>query len=210
MLEPFRPGEDLHSQAKQLLPWYVNGTLKPEDRDSVEAHLLECANCRQDLETEQALARRLKAVADTSPHVWAAPSAQVQQSRPVKDRSAVGSIFRRRIPVGWALAAQAASFAILIPALALLLARPQPLYRTLGSATGTSSGDAIAIFKPTTSTQSLSTLLAQNAARIVDGPTSAGAYVLAIPADQRETVLARLRRDHSVVLAEPIDGDRRP
>jgi anti-sigma factor RsiW len=209
MLEPVPPGEDLHRQTQHLLPWYVSGKLDAAERNAVEAHLLECADCRQDLSAEQALSRRLKAAAHRLPRRLAALSAEVEESR-TADPSWGEVVFRRPVPLGWALAAQAASLAILIPALALLLARPQPLYRALGAVPNTPSGDAIALFSPSTSMQSLSKLLADNGARIVNGPTSAGAYVLAVPPDRREAILARLRDSRDVSLAEPIDGDSRP
>lgn len=41
-----------HEETSLLLPWYVNGTLEPDERDLVETHLGECAECaaeREDL-----------------------------------------------------------------------------------------------------------------------------------------------------------------
>ena len=40
--------------------------------------------------------------------------------------------------------------------------------------------------------------------RVVDGPTASNAYVLQVPVGQREQILARLRAEPSVVLAQPL------
>jgi hypothetical protein len=111
--------------------------------------------------------------------------------------------------MGWAMAAQAASLAVLVPMLIFAFTREQPLYRTLGSAPSAASGNVVVIFKPDSSEQTLRTILMQNRARIVDGPTSTDAYVLHVPADRRTAVLSRLKGDRNVSLAEPIDGDAR-
>ena len=38
------------------------------------------------------------------------------------------------------------------------------------------------------------------------GPTAADAYLLRVPATQRQLALARLQSDDQVQMAEPIDG----
>ena len=62
------------------------------------------------------------------------------------------------------------------------------------------------IFRPEASEAALRTILTQNQARIVDGPTSADAYVLHVAAGRRAAVLAQLKTDRNVSLAEPIGG----
>jgi hypothetical protein len=86
--------------------------------------------------------------------------------------------------------------------------KPAPApYHTLGSAPPPATGNAIVIFRPDTSEQELRQTLNANGARLVDGPTAADAYVLHLPAERRDAVLVRLRADHDVVLAEPINAE---
>ena len=201
-----------HAQAQRLLPWYANGTLEGEELASVEAHLAECAECREDLTAEEAMARQIKTLPSDVERGWAALKARVEGTGANQAKTAERSVFGRRIPLGWALAAQAACLAILIPIVALTLARPQPepLYRTLGSAPAAASGNLVVIFKPDAPEHALRAILTRNGARIVDGPTATDAYVLHVPGDRRAAAVARLKADRDVSLAEPIDGDSRP
>src|SRR5574337_260299 len=50
--------QELHGctdDASQLLPWYVNGTLAPDDARRVETHLAGCEACRAELRDQQQL-----------------------------------------------------------------------------------------------------------------------------------------------------------
>lgn len=44
-----------HREIAELLPWYANGTLDPEERAHVERHLQRCAECRRELEELEGL-----------------------------------------------------------------------------------------------------------------------------------------------------------
>jgi hypothetical protein len=221
MVDIIHLNDDPHARTQLLLPWYVNGTLADKEAAQVARHLTECAECREDLEAETSLAREVRGLPRDADRGWAALRARVDGASAgganaggarVGGAAAVPqriAPFSRRIPLRWAVAAQAASFALLIPILALSVTRPQPLYRTLGSASGAATGNLIVIFKPEASEAALRTILTQNQARIVDGPTSTDAYVLHVAADRRAAVLARLKGDRNVSLVEPIDGDLR-
>lgn len=206
MVDIIHLNDDPHAQTQLLLPWYVNGTLKETEEAQVARHLAECAQCREDLKMEQALAREVRTL-PAADRGWAALKARVEQpsaATPPQARTP-----GRRIPLSWALAAQAASFAVLIPILAVTLARPQPLYRTLGSASGAAAGNLVVVFRPDASEATLRSILTRSQARIVDGPTATDAYVLHVAADRRAAVLARLKGDRNIALAQPIDGDLR-
>src|SRR6185312_6655378 len=207
MVDIIRLHDDPHAQAQRLLPWYANGTLEGEELASVETHLADCAECREDLKAEAALARQIRSLPSDVERGWTALKARVEGEAPGRPEIAARPLYARRIPVGWAAAA---CLALLIPLLAVSLSRPQPLYRTLGSAPRAESGNLVVIFKPDSSEKTLRTILMQNRARIVDGPTSTDAYVLHVPAAGRAAALERLKADASVSLAEPIDGDARP
>ncbi|MBN2471473.1 MAG: zf-HC2 domain-containing protein, partial [Anaerolineae bacterium] len=40
----------MHTRWQEMLPYYLNGTLSPEDRAALETHLAGCPACRRELE----------------------------------------------------------------------------------------------------------------------------------------------------------------
>jgi len=107
----------------------------------------------------------------------------------------------------WAAVAQCA----VIVGLLVLLARPDSApteYRAMGAAdapSGASAANLVVQFQPETSEHALRAALQAQDARIVDGPTVTGAWLLAVPPATRDQVLQALRADPSVKLAESID-----
>jgi anti-sigma factor RsiW len=183
----------------------VNGTLEDSEAAKVARHLCECAECREDLEMERALAGHVRDLTGEEPG-WAALKARIDGVRPLRPKA---RLFSRRIPVGWALLAQAASIAIVASLIIVTSTRAPQLYRTLGAVPHAATGNLVVIFKPDSSEAAMRTVLTQNQARIVDGPTATDAYVLHVAPEHRLAILARLKADRGISLAEPIDGDLR-
>jgi hypothetical protein len=107
----------------------------------------------------------------------------------------------------WAAVAQC----VIIAGLLVLLARPDSApteYRAMGAAdapAGASAANLVVQFQPETSEHALRAALQAQDARIVDGPTVTGAWLLAVPPATRDQALQALRADPSVKLAESID-----
>ena len=202
MVDIIHLNDDPHTRTQRLLSWHVTGVLEDTEAAEVKAHLGACAECREDFEMEKALARRIRTLPnDVESDSWAALEAAIDGDRTAPRKAA---LLGRRMS---APMARAASLALLIPILAFALARPQVLYRTLGAAPSAAPGNLIVIFRPESSEATLRTILMQNQARIVDGPTSADAYVLHVAADRQAAVLARLKTDRNISLAEPTGED---
>ena len=209
MVDIIRLHGDPHKQTQTLLPWYVNGTLDEGETATVEAHLAQCEECRAELESERALGREVASLPMDLDSNWAALQERAESGVRRKPQ-AVRPFLRRPVPIGWALAAQAASLALVVGLVWASTQQTHRLYHTLGSAPTAASGNVVVMFKPTTSEQELRGALVKSGARLVDGPTAGDAYVLHVEVDQRPSALASLRADAHVVLAEPIDGDLRP
>lgn len=187
---------DAHEQAKMLLPWHVNGTLEPGDAAFFEAHLAECAECRADVVADRAL-RAL--YAKTPPaHEPARPAAP----------NVMGSSAARHVSRSWGKAAAFAMAAAAAVALVVLIVPPQSdgEYRLLGSDEAAQPGNAIVLFAPDTAERELRAALEQAGARLVDGPTASGAYVVRVPEAHRAEALQGLRDLPQVMLAEPIEA----
>ena len=202
--------DDPHQSTEMLLPWYAAGQLEPEDAASVEAHLGACEQCRTALGRE----RRLKAEVGRLPLQpdlgW-----EKLQRRLAPDRHGrrEGRDLRRPwIGISWpaALAAFAGAQMILLT-FAVLLFRPGPTadYRTLSAPAARAGGDILVLFRPDTPEEQLRFTLARAGARLVDGPTAAGAYVLDVDPGRRDAALTDLRAQPSVMLAQPIEGSAR-
>jgi hypothetical protein len=89
----------------------------------------------------------------------------------------------------------------------LLPGRSAPsLYHTLGDTPLVVSArrGLVVVFRGERPEQEIRRLLLRVDARIVDGPSSVGAYTLQVPDGRQQAALALLRSDPAVVFAEPV------
>lgn len=208
---PFEPRG--HEEALRLLPWLVNGSLAPEERGWLDAHVAGCAHCRG----ERALLEDLHAVvlageeSDAGVDAgWRRVRACVQPRAPSPSRWQAWQRQWAHAPrwIGWTLATQA----VLLVALGGLLlvprlrpAAPAP-YRTLGAAP--SAGNLLVMFDPQLREAQWRGLLQASGARVIDGPNASGAYVLAVPAVRAAQACDAMRAAQGIVLVERLDGGR--
>jgi hypothetical protein len=199
---------DTHEQAQMLLPWRVNGTLEPGEEALLEAHLAECEECRRDLAANRAL-RELYAAApvEERSEPFALPRARRTRQRPSGRR---WEAMTRRARSGWGNAAVAAAAAVLALAVFVVPAEREGGFRLLGADEAPLEGNAIVLFSPDTAERDLRAALEAAGARLVDGPTASGAYVVLVPREDRAEALAGLRALPQVVLAEPVDAAGEP
>ena len=57
---------DTHAEAWAMLPWLANGRLEASDREWVEAHVAQCADCRAELDAQRKIATHIQR--DASPN----------------------------------------------------------------------------------------------------------------------------------------------
>lgn len=212
-----------HLDAQDALPWLANGTLAGAELERVQAHVATCAHCRADL----ALLRTVHA-AGPGPDLDFDPDRALARLMPQLDapqldaappQAKTGPLQRWRDRVAandrtWLRAAVACQFGA-IAVLAALLARPsgQPdspdSYRVLGAAGANGMARVVVTFRPDTPEAELRRIVRASGARIVGGPTVTDAWL--VGADGRlDPVLARLRAEPAVTLAEPLVVDKQP
>lgn len=206
-----------HQEAQELLPWLANGSLSGTERERVQAHLQVCAACRAELsalhtlraagsatvpglDAEAALARLL-------PQLDAPAAPAAASLAPVLSR------WRARLAANdrsWLRAAVALQFGA-IAVLGALLARPAAspeapadAYRLLGAADGV-RGSLVVAFSPDTPEREVRRIVLASGARVVGGPTATGAWLLDT-GDAPTAVVARLRAERAVTLAEALGG----
>lgn len=198
-----------HDAVQQLLPWHVNGTLSSDETARVEAHLAECETCRLDLAGERELARDVALLPLDVDEGWQALAMRLPLPPSSPGRV---PLFSRSGPVGWAAGGALAASLVLGVAIIGLQRLPDstPTFHTLGSPAGAKSGQAIVLFKPDTTEQQMRAILTARGARVVDGPTAAGGYVVRFEDRSAAGAVDAMRQSAQVVLAEPIASDGRP
>jgi anti-sigma factor RsiW len=211
MAEIIRLRGSPHDEVQELLPWFVKGTLASDEAERVGAHLAECAECRADLESERRLSVEVVSLPLDADSGWEAMERRITAEPSIRSHSAPG-LWRKRVPLGWAVASPFAAAAAV--ALVLVNVMPaQPLdqqYRALGAAEVAQTANLVVQFEPETQVRDMQAALAGVNARLVDGPTDTGAYLLRVEQGKRELALKRLRDNEAIALAEPIDGAARP
>jgi anti-sigma factor RsiW len=204
-----------HLDAQDALPWLANGTLAGAELERVQAHVATCAPCRADL----ALLRTVHA-AGPGPDLDVDPDRALKRLMPQLDaappQAQPGLLQRWRDRLAandrtWLRTAVALQFGA-IAVLAALLARPsaQPdNYHVLGAAGANGMARVVVTFRPDTPEAELRRIVRASGARIVSGPTVTDAWLVGADGGL-DPVLARLRAEPAVTLAEPLTVDRQP
>jgi anti-sigma factor RsiW len=209
-----------HREISALIPWYVNGSIGELERQRVDAHLLSCASCRDDLAQDRRLYEGM--TAETAVEYMPAASLKRLQARlDAIDAAAEDADLPADVPAtdkprgGWVpwQGLMAASVAVMAVALSLLAAdrwlqfrahAAQPNYYTVTAPVTHAPDEVIrAVFAPTITLVELQAILDEAQLRIISGPTEAGVYSLA--ANSRQPVsssLALLRAHAKVRFAE--------
>lgn len=215
MAKIIRFGNDSHQHTQQALPWYVTEQLDEEERAAMDAHLANCAACRRDLEVERELAAQFVSLPLNADVGWAAVRQRMDGQGKAGGLQKLGSALKdmlsRPTRLGWVMASQVL---ILVAAAGVAyIAMPRPSaaeYHALSAPPSYGSGNVIAMFRPDVPEQRLRSTLTAHDARIVDGPTPSGAYILRVPAGERAKILADLQQSKDLVLAQPIDAEPGP
>ena len=153
------------------------------------------------------------------PHTDQPDTGQPHTDQPCTGKRQTGLLQRWRTRLAandgtWLRAAVAAQFGA-IAVLAVLLARTAGQadaphdYRVLGAAGASDAARLVVTFRPDTPERELRRIVRAGGARIVGGPTVTDAWLLGVDG-ATAPVLARLRAEPAVTLAEPLAPETRP
>jgi Putative zinc-finger len=200
---------DLHPQAL-LLPWYLSGMLADAEQRDVTDHFATCADCRAELAALTRDRRLVREVLTASPGPSrdlrtevlgkiSNASAAGPRAAPLAAESRGGWRVRPLWRAGMALAASLilVQFGVILR-LAHPPAPPSVMTRSLGSPTTRLR----LLVDPNASHAALTDFLRSLHARIVDGPSADGAYVVELStADPRQIDedLARARAESQLI-----------
>jgi len=202
-----------HQELQGLLAWYAAGALEDDDRRRVERHLAGCARCREDLAEEARLQSELESLSFEVEHDWSSLRARIESERAGRAApTRIAALGRwmatpARPARGWLLAAQVL---VVLTLGAAAFTWTQPRYHSLSAPSLLPAGNVVVMFRPETPEKDLREALRDGGARLVDGPTATGVYVLRVTPKSRDAVIAALRQRRSVTLAEPIDAGGAP
>ena len=178
-----------HRECWDMLPWLVNDTLSDAQRQRLEGHLAECADCRREASEQRLLREHLR----QEHSVLYAPQASLQKLLQRIDEAdplpITEGASRRGIAGSRAMKLLVAT--IVVGAVSFVAMngvnswrsqeqRSAPSYSTLTSkpAVVASVPGARVVFAPTMSLAQLSELLGAMHAQVVTGPSEAGVYTL--------------------------------
>jgi hypothetical protein len=204
-----------HREISALIPWYVNGSIGEIERQRVDAHLLLCAGCRDDLAHDQRVYEAM--TADTAVEYMPAASLKRLQARldavdVAADAEVSAEVPATDEPRGGSMPWQglmAASVAVMAVALSLLATdrwlqfrahATQPNYYTVTTSATRAPDEVIrAVFAPTITLVELQAILDEAQLRIISGPTEAGVYSLAANSGRPVSSSLALLRAHGMV-----------
>lgn len=208
-----------HCQTWDLIPWVVNGTATPEQRERVQRHLEHCADCRAEHVLQQQLRAALQA--DTTTATAAPRSALAELFARIDAEDAAAALSappQLPAPARGARWTPWLAAAVLVQAIGLALlgaaqyGRPAPAdYRTLSAEAAPARGAIRLVLAPETRLGELRSLLGSVQWRIVESNADNSIFALA-PAQgtadpaRVAAALAQLRSSAGVLLAEPMVG----
>lgn len=212
-----------HDYVWELLPWYVNDGISPDELNEVETHLKDCMTCQQEVvrcrELNQSVKTNQKDVWTPSPVHFTKILANVDafENRRIKSQRATGWyekwfpwIVDTPRPARFTLAFQGALVVALATTLLVSALVPMQGYQTLSNpaeATATSAQRVRLVFADNITEKELRALLLGISARLIAGPTPLGVYTIALnpSAANPQTIqqtLGQLRAHPKVRLAE--------
>jgi anti-sigma factor RsiW len=200
-----------HDTAWDLIPWFVNGSASAQNSAELEQHLAQCADCRAEVTTQQAVMRAMSrgAVVESMPNaslqkLWSKIDAPAGESE-------MPASTRRSTVVRWLTAAVIVQALLLGVMSAMVKSRQQsaetPAFRTVSSpAVPVAAPGVRAVFASSLTLGDLHMLLAQAHLQIVAGPSSDGVYSLALQssADDVNQALLAVRAHPAARFAERI------
>lgn len=218
---------DRDRHVADLVPWYVNGTLADGERDAVAAHLSGCPACREDVARCRTLAAAVQSAPDAVGVSEVGRLERVLASIEVleatgarragwRERCRAGVHWLRDMlertpgPVRFGLAAQAALLVLVVGLAAWPgIGSSRAPYRTLADDGDHRAAQSLihVIFADDITEREMRTLLGRVQGRIVDGPSAAGLYTIAVGGsapDRTLPIVDVLRGDPKVRLAEPV------
>lgn len=207
-----------HDLAIELLPWLVNGSLDPDEREAVQLHTVSCIICRREL-AELRMLHEAIGNAEAEIEVPAPDMRRINAriDSQLENASRVGAWLaaaRRLFGSPWRIAFVAQTIALLV--VAVVWPRPeetQPVFQTLTTAEVLPAGHYLrVVLDPRIELAEVSGLLNANSLTVASGPSQRGVITLrfadGVADEERNAIINTIREDVQVLFAEPVEGGR--
>ncbi|MEP7294748.1 MAG: zf-HC2 domain-containing protein [Burkholderiales bacterium] len=198
-----RLGGNEHGFVQLLLPWFDGGRLDADESARVAAHLVGCPRCQADLAWQRKLREGLPPAAATGDvdRGWAALRGRLDTAPARKPERPP----RRTAPPWWRWVLALQSTVIVgLAALVVMMVPRDDRYRALGGPGRASDASIVVVFRPEASELQIRQALRDSDARLVDGPTVTGAYLLAAEPARHAAAIERLRQQVAVLRVESL------
>ncbi len=191
----------MHSQIMQLLPWYVNQTVKDNDRQLIEAHLRSCVSCRIELKHQKLFANKVKYSSDfgfAPRQSFSLLKSRIQQSSDSPASEKIVHKGQNSFPAYWLkifnntlrnslfrpqTAFVAIGICLLLFSINLIVVNENSVsknqFRTLSTPearNGLLSNDIRVVFEPTITQEQIQHVVLSTHARVIEGPSSSGVF----------------------------------
>ena len=205
----------LHEHAMEMLPWLINDSLLGDERAAVLDHAQSCVMCRREIQSLEELRDSVNRLSSPVPipepdmrNINARIDKLInRQNWARRSISWIGEFFASP----WRAVYVAQSVLLVVLAAALLWpATRDTEYTTLTQASDLADGHYVrVVFSPDLTHSDLKELLDELQLSIVAGPSDRGVYTLAtensIVVEERDTALASLLKNRSVLFAQPVN-----
>lgn len=212
---------DSHQQIQLLLPWYMNQSLQPAERQRVESHIRHCLPCRRELVSLKKLA---EAVTEKSDLDMAAEMSfsGLRAKLPARTTGNVQTLAPAKVGIPGKLAEFSHRNGVRLALAASLLMAIMPFiqhkaptdtadnYRTLSAARPEpANGKHLrVVFAKSLSSTEIAAILTAIHGQRTDEANSVGAFTIRLNNDENspkpEDAIALLRSRPDVLLAEPV------
>jgi putative zinc finger protein len=217
---------DTHAEAWAMLPWLANGRLSASDREWVEAHVAQCADCRGELDAQRKIATQIhrdNIPRDVSPNtgseeqrsfnkLWARIEAS-EAAAPAAGAVTSGPVSRSSRTVRWLVAAVVVQgIGLALFGFNALQNQDSSRFVTVADApTERLNAPAVRlVFAANASMADINTLLTHQGLSIVSGPGTSGNFTAELSVDavasgaSADSVAAVISKDPNVTFAQPV------
>jgi hypothetical protein len=206
-----------------LLPWYLNGTLSPAEAGEVERHLAGCASCRAEMEEWRRLRPALDSAVASRPlppaDLFAAVRRRIEadSSAPVRRATPEAPWWERLAAAVFGVLpprlAPAAALAVIVLQFGALAVVGTIAQQALRGPSVTTQSDSVeqrplpegmarlrVAFRPDPPEGEIRALLQRLEARVADGPSAAGFYIVEAPATIGDRPVTDLLQEQAALI----------